>query len=469
MRGQSGQPKPPKTTAKRPSKLDPYRAIIRRLVLNDDLTAVLALEELQRLGYEGGYSILKDYIREFHPRKRRPTTQVAHRPGEEAQMDWSPYDVWLNEVRTRVKAFSMVSPFSSWMFLRFSLSERLEELMALHEEAFSELGGVFRVCSYDNMTTVGRHVGPGEVWINPRFAEFARHHGFDIKIIAPGCPNQHASVERHFSYVENNCLKRRRFRFDDLEDLNRHAKWWCQEVANVRIHGTTRQRPIDLLERERLYLLPLSHQRAAVYQEFDRTVGQNYCVRVNNRFYSVHPRHIDREAVVHLYPDHLEIYISGRLEGHHALVAERGQHSILPEHEETFKQCFPSRLVLEQAFLRLGETARTYYEGLHTSRGKGAGYHIQRILKLADRYGAESVCGAMAHSARYGNYSAGAIAQVLAGHPLKNHTPEKGPMPSPERARRWLLGMDVEESQLSDFDHIVERFAPQKEEDEDDR
>ncbi len=471
LRGQSAPRRPPNTAGPRPSKLDPYRAIIRRLVLEDDLTVVLVLEELRELGYEGGYSILKNYIREFRPNtKRRPTTQLAHKPGEEVQMDWSPYNVWLASSRVIVHGFSMVFPFSRWMFLRFALDEQLEQLMALHEEAFSEIGGVPAQCSYDNMTTVGRHSGPAEVWLNPRFVSFAEQHGFAIKLIDPGKPNQHAHVERHFSYVENNCLKRRRFRFEDLVDLNRHAQWWCNEVANVRIHGTTRQRPIDLLERERLYMQPLLHQRPAIFRKLDRSVGQDFCVQVDNKRYSVHPRHIDRKAEVHLYSDHLEIYISGRLEGSHPLATEYGERSILPEHEEAFKRSFPSRLVLEQAFLRLGETAKTYYEGLKASRGRGAGYHIQRILKLADRYGAESVCGAMTHSARYGNYSADAVARVLAGRPLKYLASNSAEtlMASPERARQWLRGVDVEERHLSDFDSLVEQFAPTPTEDKED-
>ena len=472
LRGESAQSVPPKTVGKRPSKLDAYRPIIRRLVLEDGLTGVLVFEELKELGYEGGYSILKTFIREIRPRKRRPTMRLEHRPGEEAQFDWSPYMVWIGDEQVRVKAFSMVLPFSSWMFLRFALDETLDTLIALHEEAFSELGAIPALCSYDNMTTVGRHIGPGDVKLNARFAAFAKHYGFAIKLIEPGRPNQHASVERHFSYVENNCLKRRRSRFDDLTDLNRHATWWCHEVANLRVHGTTRQRPSDLLERERVYMLPLPHQRPTIYRSLERVVGQDFCVQVDNKHYSVHPQHIGRQAEVRLFPEHLEVFISGRPVGSHPLLTERGERSILPEHEEAFKRCFPSRLVLEQAFLRLGDAANRYYEGLKTSRGRGAGYHIQRILKLADRYGADSVCGALSHAAQYGNYSADAVSRVLTGHQLKDLRSDSphSTMPNPERARQWLRGMDVEEPELSDFDRLVNRFtSTQTKDDKDDR
>ena len=271
-----------------------------------------------------------------------------------------------------------------------------------------------------------------------------------------------------FHYVENNCLKRRRFRFDDLADLNRHAAWWCDEVANVRDHGTTRQRPVDLLERERLYLKPLPSARKETFRRVERTVGRDFCVRYDNCRYSVHPRHIDKAAVVHVYIDRLEIFIDGTLEAVHAPSNEPRKRNVLPEHEEAFKQCTPSRLLLEQAFLRLGETAERYYEGLKSHRGQGAGYHMQRLLKLADRYGADVVCGAMAHAARYGNYGADAVTRVIVGRRLpRPKSSEPGTSPAPGRVQQWLLGLDVERRDLSDFDEIVDGFGADDPEDND--
>lgn len=472
LRGRSGPPRPPAARPPRPGKLDPYKPLVRRLVLEDKLTAVLILEELRDMGFDGGYSIVKDFVRTVRPSPAtRVTTVLDHPPGKEGQMDWSPYPVWLGGVRTVVHGFSLVLPFSRWMYLRFALDEQLETLMALHDGAFDTLGAVAALMTYDNMTTVGRHAGPDpdDVWINPRFAEYAQHYDFEVHLIDPGRPNQHASVERPFDYVENNCLRRRRFRFEDLADLNRHATWWCDEIANVRIHGTTRQRPVDRLELERPYLRPLPDHRAEVYREYERDVGRDFCVRFDNSRYSVHPRHVARRAAVRVYPARLEIWIDGRLEAAHERAVEPHQRRVLPEHEEAFKRCTPSRLLLEQAFLRLGDGAKAYHEGLRSQRGRGAGYHIQRILKLADRYGASVVAGAMAHAARYGNYSADAVGRVIAGRalPAVPAVANDAAQP-PDRVRRWLEGIDVEQRELSDFDAIVERLGAPGREDGDD-
>jgi len=442
----------------RGSKLDPYKPVIKRLVSEDEFTAVLVLEEIRSLGYDGGYSNLCSYIRTIRPRARkRPTTVLEHPPGVEGQVDWSPYSVSLAGERSIVHAFSMVLPFSRWMFVRFAMNEKLETLIRLHEEAFTLLGAVPHKMTYDNMTTVGRHVSKDKVWLNPRFESWAEPYDFAIHLIDPGCPNQHGSVERPFGYVENNCLRRKRFRFDDLEALNRHATWWCDEVANVRIHGSTRERPIDRLVRERPFLKVLPGIRPEPYRTLYRTVRSDFCVAVDTNGYSVPPRYVDRQATVRAYGDRLEVLVDGSIVAVHAICSGRHQRVVLPEHEAEFRKSTNSARLLEQAFARLGPTAEDYYLGLKTQRGRGAGYHLKRILTLADRHGSEVVTGAMAHAARYGNYSADAVARVITGKTLRNAavSGRDVPMP-PERVRRWLEGMEVEGRDLADYDEMIE-------------
>jgi transposase len=445
---------------RRKSKLDPFKAKLRSLILDDGLTAILALEELRALGYGGGYSILKEYVGTIRPSATKtPTTPLDHPPGKEGQVDWWKYLVWLGAERTEVHGFSFVLPYSRWQYLRFTLDEQLETLIGLHDEAFDEAGAVPPLMSYDNMTTVGRHTGPGEVWINPRFAAWAAPYEFEIHLITPGNPKEHAPVERPFGYVENNCLRRRRFRFEDLDDLNRHARWWCNEVANVRIHGTTRRRPIDLLQIERSLMNPLPRNRPEPYRDLPRTVGSDFCVRFETNGYSVPPRFAGRDATVRVYAQRIEVLIEGERIAVHVRRFERHQRYALPEHEDEFKRTTPSRRVLESAFLRLGEGARTYYEGLRTQRGRGAGYHIKRILRLADRHGSAPVIAAMAHAARYGSYSADAVARVISRGAVRDPLPTPAgevPMP-PDRVRRWLEGLDVEDGDLGDYDDLVDR------------
>lgn len=453
--------KPRRDRKRRKSKLDPFKVKLRSLILDDGLTAVLALEELQTLGFDGSYSIVKDYVGTIRPSaSRTPTTPVDHPPGEEGQVDWSPYRVTLGGVLTDVHGFSFVLPHSRWQFLRFALNEQLETLTRLHDEAFDEAHAVPATMTYDNMTTVGRHTGPDEVWINPRFASWAETYGFEIRLTTPGNPKEHGSVERPFGYVENNCLRRKRFRFEDLDDLNQHARWWCNEVANVRVHGTTRRRPIDMLQMERSFMKPLPRNQPEPYRDVPRKVWTDFCVHYDTNGYSVSPRYAGRDATARVFAQRIEVLIEGDVVAVHQRSFERHQRFVLPEHEDEFKRTTPSRRLLESAFLRLGDSAKAYYEGLRAQRGRGAGYHMKRILRLADRHSASTVVSAMEHAARYGSYSADAVARVISRGAVSDPAPPtpqgEVPMP-PDRVRRWLEGLDVEGGDLGDYDDLVDR------------
>ena len=97
LRGEDQLPRV-RQPAARPSKLDPYKPMVQRLVREDQLTAVLALEEIRALGYDGGYTILKQYVRSIRPATApRVTTRLEHPPGVWGQADWSPYSVTLGD------------------------------------------------------------------------------------------------------------------------------------------------------------------------------------------------------------------------------------------------------------------------------------------------------------------------------------------------------------------------------------
>jgi len=152
--------------------------------------------------------------------------------------------------------------------------------------------------------------------------------------------------------------------------------------------------------------------------------------------------------------------VSGTIVARHTI--KPGEHGriVLPEHEDAFKKSSRNARLQEQVFVRLGPVGEDYYQGLRTSRGRGAGFHLARLLKLCDRYGIEKVSGAMAHSARYGNYSADAVVRVLAGQgqePTLRGT-DATPAPPPDRVKRWLEGLDVERGDLRHYDRLVDNL-----------
>ena len=126
-----------------PSKLEPFKELVRDLALKD-LFAPRILREIRERGYTGSISILKDFIRSVRgPRKesRRVTRRFETQIGEEGQIDWSPYRVPIAGVETLVHGFSMVVCWSRMQFLAFYRDERLPTLLHAHVEAFRFFDG----------------------------------------------------------------------------------------------------------------------------------------------------------------------------------------------------------------------------------------------------------------------------------------------------------------------------------------
>jgi transposase len=456
-----GQQRPNAPAVKqRKSKLDPYKAKIDYLVKEKHLSAVRVLEEIRQLGYTGGYSILKDYIRPIRPKnKKRPRPPIDHPPGYEGQMDWSPHNVVISGRYQVVHTGSIVLCYSRWLYFHHMTDETLPNVIRLHEGAFSELGAVPERMTYDNMTTVGRHIGPGQVWINPQFESFADQWGFDIVILPPGSKERHGAVERPFHYIENNFLAGREFH--DLADLNDQADQWRWHKANVRIHGTLRQRPVDRLIMEKPYLKPLSANiRDTAYKQVDRKIHLDFCVAIDTNRYSASPNLVGKTAGVRLYNEHLEIWVDGKFDCKHVYEKQRHKRIVLPEHEQMYKKMTGQKALLEEAFLRLGPPAPAFYEGLQKTRKAAAGYHLQRILQYTDRHGADVVSGAMAYAAKYGAFSAEAVFRIISGKKLSLKNANER---VPENVRQWLRSYAVETQNPEHYDALVD----QREENED--
>lgn len=444
---------------RRGSKLDPFKSKINTLVLEEHLSGVRVLEEIRQLGYQGGRSILTEYIARIRPKGRtRPTMRLEPSPGDEGQMDWSEYRVLMGGQEVVVYAFCYVLSYSRMRFVRFATDQTLPTIIRLHEECFRQLQGTARTNTYDNMTTVGRHVGPSHARLHIRFAAFAQYYGFRIRILPPGRPQLHGKVENAFRYVEQNFLAGRRF--DDLDHLNRKAQWWCDTVANVRVHGTLRERPVDRYQREFPFLVPLPRQAFEQVQVLTRKVNPHFCVVVDTNQYSVHPKHVGREATLKVTDDQIKIFIDHELVAVHPRLGERYGHSLLPEHEEAFADHSHQRAVLEAAFLKLGPAAAEFYQGLRAERGRGAGFHLSRIVQLAKRHGSSVVAGALRHASRYGAFSAETVARIIQGNMLptqRNHRPraDATQLLEPDQVRTWLEGLDVEVRDLADYDRLL--------------
>lgn len=313
----------------RPSKLDPFRTYIESRLERFDLPATVLLTELRQRGYQGGISILRDFVSTI---KDRYTQKVVDRfetePGRQAQVDWASCGtIWHKGRRRKLSLLVVVLGYSRVTWARFVVSERRPVLTSLLEKAFADLGGVPQELLFDNLKQViaRPRTKDSAAFVQPAFADFADHWGFDTLACPPYWPRAKGKVERTIGYVETSFLEGRSF--EDIDDLNAQLMVWLATVANVRIHGTTGVRPIDRLGEDQAAMLALATPYPKV-EVSKRQADWDSRISFAGVRYSVDPWILGgrrgQEVKVHVGTDDmLRIYHEGRLVGTHAM-APRG-------------------------------------------------------------------------------------------------------------------------------------------------
>lgn len=240
-----------------PTKLDPYRGIVlSRLDEYPDLTAVRLFEEIKAAGYPGGYTQLKEYVLQVRPRPpEEPVIRFETAPGHQGQVDFADFRLpWGKRY-----AFLVVLGYSRTLWLQFFSRQTMEHVFEGLEAAFSYFGGVPSELLFDQMKAVvikDERSDGGRLTENAEFLRFAHHWDFRVRACRPYRAQTKGKVERPVGYVRSSFFYGRTFTSD--EDLNHRARHWLDHVANVRLHGTLKERPVDRLEHERDVLQPLA-------------------------------------------------------------------------------------------------------------------------------------------------------------------------------------------------------------------
>lgn len=438
----------------RGSMLDPYKSKIHALLAeNPSLSGVRIFEIIEGEGYPGQISIVRDFVRQVRPQyKPRPVyIRMEYHPGEYGQVDWGemPAPVLWQGHWCKVHAFVMVLCYSRLLYVEFSLATKLADFLRCHQNALRFFGAVPKCCVYDNLSSVVKRRRGTDITLNDTFQHFAGYYCFQVHPCWPGAANQKGAVERPMDYVAGNFWAGRYFA--DFDDLGRQGWTWLNEKANLRVHGITRQRPVDRFEEERAHLLSLPSEPFDTDWVLYPKVSKDCVVRVDTNDYSVPwqtaQKYVGQHIEVRVDGQWVYILDKGEEAARHPRCYARRQQIIERSHYDGLWQSRAAAAfaALERGFLQAyGEVGRHFYAGLgrKTQRLKAA---LETILRLERQYPHEDILAALEVAVQHSCFDVAAVHYLL-------HT--AGVMSVKQSVMPTSLDVPVEERALETYDRL---------------
>lgn len=402
--------------ATRRSKADPFVPfIVQTLTTYPDLRASRLYEMVRERGYDGAPDHFRTVVARHRPRKAAEAfLRLATLPGEQAQVDWASFGhIDVEGTRRALVAFVMVLSWSRWMFLRFGIDQRMGAFLGHHAAAFERFRGVPRVLLYDNLkSAVTQRIGDAIVF-NETLLDFAGHHRYEPRPVAPYRGNEKGRVERGIRDVRESFWPARTW--TDLDDLNRQAEIWCRDVRGARKHPEDRTRTVlDAFLEERGKLRPLPDDTFSVEDRVEAKVGKTPYVRFDGNDYSVPHDRVRRGVTVLASPQVVRVLDGNEEVARHARSWGKGRQIEEPAHiaalAEQKRKASEAR-GMSRLFVAV-PVARTLIEAL-AERGGNIGGAVARLGELLDAFGAAEVTLAIEEALAADAPHVAAVRQVL--------------------------------------------------------
>jgi transposase len=448
----------------RTSLLDAYRAKIDALLAKyPDLSAVRIHEEIARGpdGYTGSASVVRRYLRKVRPARGRVYQEVHYEPAQAMQVDWGECGrVRIGGTTRKVSVFVAVLCYSRLIYVEFTLSQRKEEFYRGIVHALEFFGGSPRAIIFDNLKAAVLNGSGRAACFHPEFLALCGYFCLQPIACERRDPESKGIVEGGVRYVKHNALAGRDEELTGFEGYLALAPLWRDQVANVRRHEATRERPVDRFARER----PLLRALPAIPFDTDEVTPTvvNALARIEfdgNR-YSAPPRLARQPVTIRASRDEVRVLHEGQLVAHHLRCYERGQLIVSPDHRlAALAQRKRSRgTAVEQEFDALGPEARQFHLLLKSQPVK-TGVHLRRLLGLARLYGTAELLAAISRALELATYDAAYVENLL----LAEHRRRQLPTPTLPTPKRPEL---IDEIELEPTDPaIYDRFCTGTEED----
>ena len=329
---------------KKASKLDPFKEIINKK-MELGCTAMAIFKYIEKKGYEGKYTILREYCKNKKQNEtKKATIRVETNPGIAAQVDWKE-DMVMHDKFGRTYQFNIflyVLHYSKMKYITLTWDRKQDTLFECLKDAFEYTEGVPKEIWFDNMRTVvdRPRTQYKKVVFNNLFYQFSKDANFEPIACRPYRPQTKGSVESLAKFVEQR-LRPYDYEFYDAVELIGLVNDLCHELNHLEISQATEQRPIDVFnyeEKEHLNSFNAKLLDTYIENECIRIVSKESMINFRKGKYSVPTKYIGEEVQVifNNSTDELLIYYDGELIRRHNL-SERKFNYIVEDMSEILK------------------------------------------------------------------------------------------------------------------------------------
>lgn len=362
------------------------------------------------------YHSVRRYVHSLVGSKELPVRRIEVEAGQEMQIDYGLGARCVDHTGKLRKTyvFRLVLSHSRKGYTEAVTRLTTESLIRSLENAFRALGGVPKIVVFDNASSAVKQADWYDPELNPKIIAFCKHYCFALVPTRPRTPQHKGKVERGVDYVQENAIKG--MTFESLALQNQHLIQWEKNVADTRIHGTTKKHVgKQFTEVEKSALGQLPAELFPIYDEGTRKVSRDGHVEIKGSYYSAPPEYLGCEVWVR-WNDRIVRMLNHRQEqiAIHPRM-EKGKFSTLKEHIAPSKINGIERgakYLLQKAML-IGPQSARWAEGAIAEHGVQGMRIIQGLLSLTRKYESHAIEQATDTAWRSGSFRCRTLKRLL--------------------------------------------------------
>lgn len=433
---------------------DPYEEFIRQTLQQyPTLRATRLFEMIRQRGYKGSVVSLRRLVATL----RRPRGEVFLRlrtfPGEQAQVDWASFGkVQIGRAQRKLSCLAFTLSFSRALYLEFFFDQSLENFLRGHVRAFHYWRGCPRNLLYDNLKSVVLERRGDVIRFHPRLLELAAHYHFAPRPCRPGRGNEKGRIERSIRYIRESFFAARPF--TTLQDFNRQAQRWLQEVAWQRPCPQDRSRSVaDVFAEEKAQLLALplhpfdcDHLRAV-------HAKKTLYIRFDLNDYSIPLQAVGRSLTLLASDTQVRILDGTQSVASHRRSYDRGQRVVDPSHQQALleqKRKAWAEASCDRLHQAVPQAEAFLQAGLE--KGESVARQTRQLLLLLEDYGAQALRAALCQALERQTPRVSSVAFLL--HRNRRQRPSAVPVDLSRRPQ--LAALHVQPHPAEDYDELSE-------------